>query len=352
VVAGGDPASAAGLTQILPATARTMLGLHVDVAKSRALTEAIARARSRGAAASAIAGLEHRRAVVDQRFDPRRALAATVRYLEISQAHFGRQDLAFVSYHMGVGNLGRVLAAYDGGAPVPYVQLFFDTAPDHHTAAYAALSGFSDQSWLYYWRVLGAAAVMHLYRTHPSALVRLASLQTALASTAEALHPPDRTATYANPRALSDAYASGALRPLPANARQLGLAYARSIGADAHTLHAPAGLYRGLTPAALALALELAARVRTLAHGEAPLTITGAVSDNRYQQLLGTSDPPAAGGWSFTIERKYVGPAQARALQAMLDRLQALNLIGWTKYPGEIEVTVASDAAAAIAHGL
>ena len=47
-----------------------------------------------------------------------------------------------------------------------------------------------------------------------------------------------------------------------------------------------------------------------------------------------------------------MGRAQANALQAMLDRLQALNLIAWTKYPGDIEVTVASDAASVIAHGV
>ena len=136
-----------------------MLGLHVDVAKSRALTQAIAGARAGGASAAVIAGAgAPARAIVDQRFDPAQALAATVRYLELGRSRFGRQDLAFVSYHMGMGNLVRVLDAYDGGTPVPYVQLFFDTAPDRHGAAYAALSGFSDQSWLYYWRVLGAAA--------------------------------------------------------------------------------------------------------------------------------------------------------------------------------------------------
>jgi hypothetical protein len=352
VVAGGDPASAAGLTQILPATANTMLGLHVDVARSRTLTQAIAAAQARGAAASVLAGLERRRAAADQRLDPAHALAATVRYLTIAQARFGRQDLAFVSYHMGLGNLSNVLRAYDGGTPVPYTQLFFDTAPDHHPAAYSVLSGFSDQSWMYYWRVLGAAALMHLYRTDPSGLAHLASLQTALDSSAEVLHPPDHTPTYADPRALSDAYASGALRPLPANAAQLGLAYAPSIGAEASRLHAPAGLYRGLTPTALALLLELASRVRTLAHTQAPLTVTGAVTDMRYQQLLGTSDPPAASGWTFTIARRYAGHAQADALQAMLDRLQALNLIAWAKYPGDIEVTVASDAARVIARGI
>jgi hypothetical protein len=350
-VAGDGPASAAGLTQILASTASTMLGLHVDAAKSRALTRALGAARSRGAPATVIARLARRRALVDQRFDPARALAGTVRYLELGRSRFGRQDLAVVSYHMGMGNLARVLDFYDGGSPVAYVRLFFDTAPDHHAAAYAALSGFSDQSWLYYWRVLGAASIMRLYRSSPSALARLATLQTALSSSAEVLHPPDHTHTFADPRALADAYASGALRALPTNATQLGLRYASSIGADARSLHAPAGLYRGLTPTALRLLLELAARVRALSHGQAPLVVTSAVSDARYQRRLGTVDPPAAGGWSFTLARSYVGGAQANALQAMLDRLAALNLIAWARYPGEIEVTVASDAARVIASG-
>jgi hypothetical protein len=35
----------------------------------------------------------------------------------------------------------------------------------------------------------------------------------------------------------------------------------------------------------------------------------------------------------------------------MLDRLQALNLIAWHRYPLEIGVTVASDAGQAIVNG-
>jgi hypothetical protein len=35
----------------------------------------------------------------------------------------------------------------------------------------------------------------------------------------------------------------------------------------------------------------------------------------------------------------------------MLDRLQALNLIGWAPEPATIDVTVASDASTVIAHG-
>lgn len=350
-VAGGDPSGAAGLTQILPATAVTMLGLHVDVAASRRLTAAIQRDRGNGAPAAAVARLQARRARADQRFDPRRALAATVRYLQTAEGRFGLQDLAFVSYHMGIGNLAGVLTAYDGGPAVPYAQLYFDSAPDRHPAAFRQLSGFADQSALYYWRVLGAAALMRLYRTDRPALTRVAGLQVASDSSALVLHPPDRTPTFGDPSALSDAYADGRLLPLPANAAQLGLAYSATIGQDASHLHAPAGLYRGLRPAALAVLLEIAARVRSLAHGEAPLIVSGAVADRRYQQRAGVQDPPQAGGWSFRLARRYVGNAQRGALQALLDRLQALNLIAWSAYPGEIEVTVSADAPRVLAHG-
>jgi hypothetical protein len=35
----------------------------------------------------------------------------------------------------------------------------------------------------------------------------------------------------------------------------------------------------------------------------------------------------------------------------MLDRLQALNVISWQRYPATIEVTVASDASRVIVNG-
>jgi hypothetical protein len=124
------------------------------------------------------------------------------------------------------------------------------------------------------------------------------------------------------------------------------------MGALAHRLGKTPALYRGLAPAALALLLELGNRVRALSAGTAPLIVTSAVTDGRYQQLLGFSDPPAAAGYSFTLARRYVRPAQAAALQSLLDRLQALNLVAWVRFPTTIEVTVAYDAAQVIATGV
>ena len=349
--AGGDPSGAAGLTQIEPQTGQSLLGMHIDVAASRQLTAQIDRAKSLGRS-SVVARLERARARADERFDPHKALAATVRYLQDAERRFGRADLATESYHMGIGNLAGVLGAYDGGAPVPYVQLYFDTAPDRHAAAYRLLSSFGDDSWTYYWRVLAAEQIMSLFRHDRAALERLSSLETQAGSAELVLHPPDRTPSLSDPDAIAMAYANHTLRRLPVNAGALGLAYDPSMGSYAAKLGVTPALYRGLQPVALETLIELAARVRALSGGAAPLTVTSTVADRRYQQLIGSSDPPAADGWSFTIARRYVSRAQAYAFQAMLDRLQALNLIAWQRYPDEIQVTVASDADRVIAGGV
>jgi hypothetical protein len=224
------------------------------------------------------------------------------------------------------------------------VQLYFDTAPDRHGTAYRRLSSFGDDSWTYYWRVLAAEQIMRLYRSDPSQLHRLASLQTDAGSAAVALHPPDQTPAFADPAALSRGYAQAAVKPLPANPQALGLAYDPAMGSLAARLGAPAVLYRGLQAPALGLLIQLGARVQALSGSRAPLTVTSTVTDQRYQALVGANDPPAAAGWSFTLSRHYASPGEAAALQAVLDRLQSLNLIAWQRYPSEIEVTVASDA--------
>jgi hypothetical protein len=348
VVAGSDPSAAAGLTQILADTGRTLLGMHIDLARGRRLMSALGKATSPAQARKLLARLMQ----ADDRFNPPKELAATVRYLRLARQRFGRSDLAVVSYHMGLGNLEHVLGEYDGGQPVPYAQLYFDTAPDRHPAAYRLLSGFGDQSSLYYWRVLGAVQIMHLYRSDRAALRRLVGLETAANSTAPVLHPPDRSPAFSDPASVSAAYAQRILVPLPGNATELGLAYSPAMGAGASRLGVPSSLYRGLRPVAIALLSELAARVRALSGSRRPLTVQSTVADMRYQSKAGLSDPRAATGYSFELARRYSGPAQAAALQAMLDRLQSLNLIAWERTPATIAITVASDAAHVIAGGV
>jgi hypothetical protein len=327
-LAGPDAADAAGLTQILAQTGSSLLGMHINLAESRKLTSQIDAAYAAGNSAL-VAKLQSRRERIDDRFNPRKALAATVRYLKLAEHDLGgREDLAIVSYHMGIGNLQQVLSDYNGGHPVPYVQLYFDTAPNHDGKAYNLLSTLGDDSSLYYWRVLGAVQIMSLYRSDRSALVHLASLEKATGSDADVLHPPLQTPKYRSGSAISSAYSSGALAHLPADPAKYWLAYDARMPA----------LLRGLAPGAVDLLAVLGIGVEQYSGLKVPLIVQRAVT------LGGT-------GWSFEIARRYHGYAQASAFQAMLDRLQALNLIAWSRARKTIDITVASDAGSYLANG-
>ncbi len=239
--AAADPEleGAVGLTQILASTGQGLLAMRVDTERSRVLTAKIARARFRGRPRR-VRRLEAARRRADQRFDPREALEATARYLTFARRQLRREDLAIVSYHMGVGNLTQVIADFGEGASPSYVRLYFDSAPNRHAAAYRRLASLGDDSSTYFWRVLAARGIMREYRRDPEALSRTAALHTSKASAEEVLHPPGSTEVFADPEALEDAYRAGELRPFPAEPERTGLRRARQMGDLARRLEARA----------------------------------------------------------------------------------------------------------------
>jgi hypothetical protein len=340
--AGSDPSAAAGLTQIVAETGRDLLGMHIDLARTRRLERGIGRGHR-------VAARERELRRVDQRFDPAAAIAATVRYLRFARAKLGRDDLAVASYHMGVGNLQSVLRAYGASAPLPYAQLYFDSSPLRHAAAWQRLAAFGDDSSTYLWRIGAAKQIMRLYRTRPGELRRLAALQLRKSSSEEVMHPQASTATFATPDALAAAFLGRELVPLPAaRLRADGIAIDRGMGSLAARLGQRPSLYRGLRPRALAALEVLGAGTQVIAH-TGPLVVTSTVRDLHYQRLLARSDPEAthhyslhATGWAFDIARVYRSRAQALAFQFMLDRLTALGWIAWLREPAVIHVTVAA----------
>jgi hypothetical protein len=360
VIAGDDPAGAAGLTQILAETGRDLLGMPVDLAASRTLTRAIDAALARGNSRRA-ALLRARRRRVDTRFDPRQALAGAVRYLSLAKAHFGRSDLAVVSYHMGMGNLEQVLRAYVGGsnaAPIAtlvrqhhlsWVEVYFNSSPIRHAAAWRLLNQFSDDSQTYYWRILAALQIIQLYRNQRPTLIHLARLHDHRPSADWVLHPPGSSTSFSSPSDLKQAWAKGLIQPLPDQPHRLHFQVSTSIGSFAGRVGAQPSLYKGLRPEALALLFYLADRVQQLSRAPTPLVVASAVSDVSYQRLLTTASDNSADllettGYSYSIRRRYSTGAQAKAFQYELDRLQALGLIAWTRTQTTIEITVASQA--------
>jgi hypothetical protein len=182
---------------------------------------------------------------------------------------------------MGIGNLQNVLGAY-GDDSESYAQLYFDSSPDSHARAYRLLYRLGDDSKTYYWRVLASREVMRLYRDDRAKLDRLAELQAGADSGELVLHP-DGTA---------DDTEGGALRP------------------------------------------EAAALLSYIRHGVT--TVSGV---RRPLRVVGRH------GWAFDIRRQYASDAQAQAFQYMLDRLQALNLIAWSRRGNTIHIAASSEGA-------
>ena len=345
--APGDLESAAGLTQILAETGQNLLGLRVDVAASERYTRQLERAERRGRERRA-AALRRARARVDERFDPERALAGTARYLTIARERLGREDLAFVSYHMGIGNLEGVIEAY--GDRTSYAQLYFDSTPARHAGAYRRLARLGDDSSNYLWKVYAAREIMRLWREDRPELDRLNALHGAKGSAEEVLHPLEESPIFTTPDDLARAWDEGTIVPFPTDEAVTGLRRDRRMGELAKRIDQPVERYRGLRPEALALALYIGAQVRALS-GEAPLIVTSTVRDGTYQTQLVARNSEATRryslhttGWAFDVLREYRSRRQALAFQFVLDRLRSLNVIAWVREPRAIHVTAASDA--------
>ncbi len=346
VSASRDLDGAVGLGQILASTGTSLLGMRVDVDASTRLTRRIRRANARGRPGQARM-LRRARRRVDERFDPAKSLEATGRYLKTALAGFGREDLAVVSYHMGIGNLQGVLEAY-GTQDASWARVYFDATPDRHPRTFRLLAQFSDESASYLWRVLASKEIMRLWREDRPELARLDALHAAKASGEEVLHPRAETRVYEGPEDLEEAYSAGELERLPNEPRRLGLGRDPRMG---ELVKRDRWLYRGLRPEALALAVYLAAEVRAVSGARAPLIVTSTVRDQRYQRRLVERNSQATAeyslhttGFAFDIRRRYANGRHAAAMQAMLDRLQSLHLISWVREPGAIHITVSGDA--------
>jgi hypothetical protein len=347
----GDLEGAVGLTQILAETGRNLLGMRVELERSKRLSRRIDRALRRGRLLH-VQRLRAERRAVDERFDPVKALAGTARYLTIAREQLGRDDLAFVSYHMGIGNLQGVLRAYGAERP-SYARVYFDSTPDRHPAVQRRLAAFGDDSSNYLWKLYAAREIMRLHRDDRGQLARLQQLQTAKNSAEEVLHPPESTPRFGTPAVLRAAWDDDEIRAFPQDPVRTGLARDPRMGELAQRVGAVPGLYRGLRPEALALALYIGAQTRAYAGGEGPLTVTSTVRDEEYQRRLARGNGEATRnyslhttGWAFDVARDYRSRRQALAFQFVLDRLQVLNVIAWVREPRAIHITASAHAEA------
>jgi hypothetical protein len=282
----------------------------------------------------------------------------TVRYLSQAREHFGRDDLAVVSYHMGIGNLEGALRAYSGRANdeiedvvreegLSYPRLYFDSSPINHREAWEQLASFGDDSQTYYWRVLAARDIMRLFREDPARLERVAQLHGRGPSAELVLQPPWAARRFAEPADLEGAVERGRLLPLPDNPARLHFRVDPRLAGTVRDLGGDQAGYRALRPKALRLLRYLAEEVYELSQEERPLTVTRAAYDEAVGLVLTPSDVAKeahtalhATGFAFDVRRRYGSGRQAAAFQWTLERLEALGLIAWTRGESVIHVTV------------
>ena len=89
-----------------------------------------------------------------------------------------------------------------------------------------------------------------------------------------------------------------------------------------------------LRPEAYALLAYIRDGVRNVSGVKAPLTVTKTVRPDASIH---------ATGYAFDISRTYANGRQAEAFQFMLDRLQALDVIAWTRDTRTIHITASSE---------
>jgi hypothetical protein len=191
---------------------------------------------------------------------------------------------------------------------------------------------------------------MRLYRQNPAELTRRNRLETGYGSAEGFLWPPGSTQVFADSSALRRARSRGVLRVVPNQPKQRHFAVDPAIAAQARQFGGDPAVSAALRPEALALLYYLADRVHAIAHAKAALMVGATVRDAAYQQALAQRQLAKPGysvyttGYSFDVERRYANHAQAEAFQAMLDRLQALDVIAWERRADAIHITISNRA--------
>jgi hypothetical protein len=276
-----------------------------------------------------------------------------------AEKKLGRSDLAAAAYHMGIGNLQDVIAAYvrprplTGSTPktvakygITYARLYYDSTPIRNAAAYRKLASLGDDSRHYLFKLDAADTIMRLRAARSGLLERIAALQTAKASGENLLRPEDRFPPYEDAGDLRKAYAKDELIALPDEPRRLGFRVDRGMGSLARRVRERRALFRGLRPEALATLLYVTKEVRRIAGGS-HLRITSTVRDLKYQRaLVGVNSQATRAfslhttGFAVDVSRNFRNRREERAFIAVLERLRAQEVLDFVYEPAAIHFTV------------
>ena len=307
---------AVGLTQILAETGRNLLrhdGRHGGRAAHRALAARAPRARATRRSSRACGSAAAPSTSASTRPRRWRRPRATCRS---RASELGREDLAVVSYHMGIGNLQSALRAYGEDDDLLRAAVLRLDAARATPRRYAQAGGARR-------RLLDVPVARRARRARSCACTARTPAQLDRVSRAaeRARTPPRRCCTRSTAR---ERFATP-VRPARRLRRRPDRARCRAPGSPTHGLRidprhgrarrparAPAhDLPRPARAGARAARLPRRGRQGDLRASE-PLVVTSSVRDERYQRLLVARNREATRnfslhttGWAFDILRSY-----------------------------------------------
>jgi hypothetical protein len=317
--------------------------------------------------------LTAKRRLVDERYDPARAIAAQTRYLVRMTRRYGSLDWVFQAYHGGEGGVRNTVSYYLGSRwqqfgsaecairgqlasrggqfqqvrqPLSFEDLYFKTTPLAQPAAFSYLYGRSDNHRYYWWKILAAERAIALYRRdsdefrcewrdlHPGQRLEVV------------WYPNSKELTFHDVAALKEGYASGKLVHWPADARRRGLL----LGGVAPLDPANAYQYKGLRPEALGALFRIAAVYTANGGSRQPLRVHSLVQTEQYRARLNALHPPSwmryptkpdeipidlePTGLCFDLERP-ASDWNRKVLEYALGYLADRNQIFWTEESGQ-----------------
>jgi soluble lytic murein transglycosylase-like protein len=339
-----SPAGPRGILQISEATAKR-IGLRIVYATRHRVTKTKIETRNKhGKLVSRTVRHKETYTVLvrDDRLQPEKAIPAAARYLAGMEQRYGGRDWAIWAYHCGEGCVAdfRAMAKSAQGLddpPASVAKLFFGCNPVWNRELCEAIRTQMDRDYspTYWFRVMRAEQLLHMYREAPAEFSDLA--EEYKYSAAPALRAPDRLSAWLKPQDLI--YENGdfirneegsKLVGAPdapeflgyrVDAHALPLALPSTVGTLAYIAFETRRLYGALRPGEAFVPLEATALVL-------PKAVDGSTDGVQGARML-----DHASGQVFDLAVSGLPPGEGECLHFVLDDLGWSGALGFIEEP-------------------
>jgi hypothetical protein len=344
-----SPAGPRGIMQISEATGR-QIGLHIVYSTRRRTvkTKTAVRDKHGKLVYRTVKHKETYTAMVrDDRLNPEKAVRAAADYLAGMEQRYGGRDWAIWAYHCGQGCVSDFMAMAKStpgldNPPATVAKVFFGCSPVWNRELCAAIHAQMERDYspTYWFRVMRAEQLLHMYQDDPTEFRDLADEYRY--PTAPAIRAPDRLSVWLRPQDLIYGTSAGIrdetgsrLASAPDDEAYFGYRFdwlalggqdewrAKALPSTIGTLEYIAfetrRLFAAMRPAETFVPLDVTALVLPK---EEPGSLDGAA---------GARAPDHSSGQVFDLALSGLPPAERECLRFVLDDL------GWNGYLGFIE---------------